>query len=601
MSAKKDISNVPEIEKMRHTASHVLAQAILKLYPDTKLGIGPAIENGFYYDFEFSEPITEEDLPKIEKEMQKIVDANLPLEQVKIKRDAVIERYEGLEQEYKLDLLNDIPDKEVSFYITGQDQFIDMCRGPHIDSTGGIGAFKLLSIAGAYWRGDEKRPMLTRIYGTAFNTKEELDSHLHKLEEAKKRDHRKLGPQLELFMFSDLVGPGLPLLLPKGQIIRAELEDYLIEKKKAYGHQFVWTPHIAKSELYMKSKDWQKYDAMMPPLKIEDSEYTLKPMNCPHHFQIYLSKTRSYRDLPLRLAENATVYRYEKSGEINGLLRVRALTQDDSHWFVAPDQIAAEIETALNLMEEVYNDMGLNDYSAEISIRDPKEPEKYLGDAKIWDQAEAQLEEVIKAKKIKYHVSEGEAAFYGPKIDLKAHDTLGRTWQLMTIQLDFNQPDNFDLTFTDQDGKEKKVAVLHIAILGSIERFLAILIENYGGAFPTWLSPEQVRVLPISDKHFDYANEINQKMVDNGIRSMVDDRSERLQYKIRDAEVNKVPYILVVGDKEAETHTVAVRVRGMNNQGLQKADDFIQYLIDEIMTRGKVAQATEAEVEPAKK
>lgn len=592
--SKEEQDKIPQIEKMRHTASHVLAQAVLKLYPDTKVGIGPAIENGFYYDFQFVKPITEEDLPKIEDEMRKIIKKDLPLIQSFHPREAFIERFQELDQKYKLDLIADIPDKKLSLFTTGNDEFLDLCRGPHIESTGGIGAIKLLSIAGAYWRGDEHNDMLTRIYGTAFNTQEELDTYLEHLEQAKLRDHRKLGPQLELFMFSELVGPGLPLILPKGKIIKDIIEDYVTKKKKQYGHQFVWTPHIAKSDLYVKSKHWQKYDAMMPPLEIEGVQYTMKPMNCPHHFQIYNNKPHSYRDLPLRIAENATVYRYEKSGEINGLLRVRSLTQDDSHWFITKDQIAEEIANSLSLMEEIYNDFGLTDYSAEISIRDPQDPDKYLGDPKVWDKAEKQLEKVAKDKDIEYIVSEGEAAFYGPKIDLKAKDTLGRTWQLMTVQLDFNQPDNFDMVFTNSKGKEEKVVVLHIAILGSFERFLAILIENYGGAFPLWLSPEQVRVVPISaEHHMEYANEVNDKLVALGIRSSIDDRNERLQYRIRDAEINKTPYVLVVGNKEAETGTVAVRSRGKGDQGLFKVEEFIDNIQEEILNKGHVNEYVE--------
>jgi len=586
---KEEIENISELEKMRHTAAHVLAQAVIELYPDTKVGIGPAIENGFYYDFEFSTPITDEDLPKIEKKMKHIIKQNLPLVQSMHSREEMMERFQKEKQEYKIDLIKDIPDAELSKFTTGEDKFIDLCRGPHVASTGKIGSIKLLSIAGAYWRGDEKKKMLTRIYGTAFKTREELDLHLKNLEEAKKRDHRKIGPQLGLFMFSDLVGSGFPMLLPKGKILLDLVEGYSTKKKKEYGHKFVWTPHLAKSDLYKKSKHWQKYDAMMPPFEVDGVEYTLKPMNCPHHFQIYNNEQHSYKDLPLRIAENATVYRFEKSGELNGLLRVRSVTQDDSHWFIRHDQIGQEISTALNLMAEMYEDFGFTDYSAEISVSDPKNPKKYLGDPKAWKEAEKQLEKSAKDKNIKYIISEGEAAFYGPKIDLRARDTIGRTWQLMTIQLDFNQPDNFDMTYIDKKGNKQKVAVLHIAILGSFERFLAILIENYAGAFPLWLSPEQIRVVPISSEHhLEYAQKVNAQLEAAGLRTSVDDRNERLQYRIRDAEVNKIPYVLVVGDKETETETVAVRKRGSGDQGLFKVSEITDLLLEEVDNKGKV-------------
>ncbi|HVX93038.1 MAG TPA: threonine--tRNA ligase [Candidatus Dojkabacteria bacterium] len=579
---KLDFDAVPQVEKMRHTASHVLAQAVLKFYPDTKLGIGPAIDNGFYYDFEFKDPISEEDLEKIEKEMKRIIKADLPMKQEFVSREEAFAYFKEKGQPYKAELLEDIPDEQVSFYVTGDNEFRDMCRGPHVESTGKIGAIKLQSIAGAYWRGDEKKPMLSRIYGLAFETQEELDKHLEMLEEAKKRDHRKLGPQLELFMFSDLVGPALPILLPKGAIIRRELERYIIAKKEHYGHKFVNTPHIGKSDLYIKSKHWQKYDAMMPPLNIDGVEYTLKPMNCPHHFEIYRNSAKSYRDLPLRIAENATVYRYEKSGETNGLLRVRALTQDDSHWFVRYDQIEAEIERALQLMKEIYEDMGLSNYKAEISIRDLENTDKYIGDPKVWENAEKTLEAVATKFGIENKVVEGEAAFYGPKIDLRAVDSLNREWQLMTIQLDFNQPDNFDLVYTDKDGTEKKVAVLHIAILGSIERFLGILIEHYAGAFPLWLSPVQVRILPIAEAHHDYANQLLATMLEDGIRVEVDNRNETLQYRIRESEMDKTPYLLIVGDKEINTQTVSVRARGSKAIGLMQTDEFIRNILKEI-------------------
>jgi threonyl-tRNA synthetase len=587
MPKQKDISNVPQIEKMRHTASHVLAQAVLKYYPDAKLGIGPAIDNGFYYDFEFSEPISEEDLEKIEKEMKSIIERDLPMTQIFLNRKKAKEQIESTGQTYKLELYNDIADKELSFYITGDEEFKDLCRGPHVQSTGQIGAIKLQSVAGAYWKGSEENKMLTRIYGLAFETQEELEQYIHNLEEAKKRDHRKLGPALDIFMFSELVGPGLPMLLPNGHIIRRELERYITDIKESHGFKFVNTPHIGRSDLYIKSKHWQKYDAMMPALKIEDVEYTLKPMNCPHHFEIYNHSKKSYRDLPLRIAENATVYRYEKSGELNGLLRVRALTQDDSHWFVKYDQIEGEIELALTIMKQIYEDMSLTNYKAEISIRDLENKEQYIGEPENWDKAEKTLEEVTQKFGIPYKVSQGEAAFYGPKIDLKAIDSIGREWQLMTVQLDFNQPDNFDMVYTDSDGQEKKVAVLHVAILGSLERFMAILIEHFAGAFPLWLSPTQVVVVPIADRHEEYAQKFVESCKENGIRVILDNRSERLQAKVRDHEIAKHPYVVIIGDKEIETQTVSVRSRSTKEVGLMKSQEFLEKLLREIENKGK--------------
>jgi threonyl-tRNA synthetase len=580
-------NEVEFIEKMRHTSSHVLAQAVLKFYPDTKLGIGPAIDNGFYYDFEFSQPITEEDLPKIEEEMKEIIKRDLPLNQTFKTRKETEEYFAKWGQNYKTELFNEIPDKEMSFFVTGDGEFSDMCRGPHIESTGKIGAIKLVRISGAYWRGDEKNKMLTRIYGYAFETQEELDKFMWQLEEAQKRDHRKLGPKLGIFMFSPLVGPGLPILLPKGTLVRRAIENYLIKIKEDNGHKFVWTPHIARSELYRISKHWQKYDAMMPPIQMEDDEYTLKPMNCPHHFQIYNESPKSYRDLPLRLAENATVYRNEKSGEINGLLRVRALTQDDSHWFVQHDLLEQEIDRAIAMMQEIYEDFGLTDYKAEISIRDLKKKDDYIGDVATWDNAEKILEASTKKRNIPYKVVEGECAFYGPKIDLRAEDSLKRTWQLMTIQLDFNQPINFDMTYTDADGTEKRPAVLHIAILGSIERFLAVIIEHYAGAFPMWLAPVQVTLLPIADRHIEYANTLIEQFKEAGMRVEIDSRSERLNAKIRDAEMQKVPYILIIGDKEAASECVSVRPRGRNDMGMMLVSNFINMAKKEIDSKGR--------------
>jgi threonyl-tRNA synthetase len=588
---------VPMTEKMRHSTSHVLAQAVLKYYPDAKMGIGPAIDNGFYYDFEFSTAITEEDLQKIEDEMKAIIKRDLPFKQIFKTREEAEQIFKDSSQEYKMELFKEIPDKEMSFFVTGDGEFMDMCRGPHVESTGKIGAVKLSKISGAYWRGDEKNKMLTRIYGFAFENQEDLEKHLWQLEEATKRDHKKLGPKLGIFMFSSLVGPGLPLLLPKGAMVKRIIENYIIKVKEDYGHKFVWTPHIARSELYKISKHWAKYDAMMPPIQMEDDEYTLKPMNCPHHFQIYNDTPKSYRDLPLRLAENATVYRYEKSGEINGLFRVRALTQDDSHWFVPNNLLGQEIDKAIEMMVQIYKDFGLTDYKAEISIRDLSKVESYIGDPEVWRQAEKTIEDSVKARGIPYKIVEGEAAFYGPKIDLRAEDSLKRTWQLMTIQLDYNQPINFDMKYVDTDGTEKRPAVLHIAILGSFERFMAILIEHYAGALPTWLAPVQTTLLPIADRHIEYAEKVAQQMKEEGMLVEIDSRSERLNAKIRDAEMQKIPYILIVGDKEMESECVSVRPRGRNDLGMIKVNNFIDMVKKEIETKGEYCVGNEDNLE----
>lgn len=582
------------LQEMRHTAAHALAHAVLNLYgPKVKFGIGPVIDSGFYYDFQFPKPITDADLPKLEKEMRRLIQKNLEMKQESYPIAAAQKMMGAAGQTFKLDLLKDIQKGqrekikgvkagEVTFYRLGD--FLDLCKGGHVRSSGEIPAdgFKLTHLAGAYWKGDEKNPMLTRIYAAAFASKAELENYLKMLEEAKKRDHKILGRELELFTFSPTVGPGLPLLMPKGFTLRKTIEDYLFEIKKQFGLTFVWSPHIARSQLYIQSKHWQKYDAMMPPLELEGEKYTLKPMNCPHHFQIYLAKPRSYRDLPLRLAENATVYRYEKSGVINGLFRVRAITQDDSHWFVPNEQLPEEIDRAIELTKTIYKDFGLKHYEAQISVRDPKNPKQYLGDDAVWNKAEAQLVQSVKEKGIPYVVKEGEAAFYGPKIDFMVKDAIGREWQLTTIQLDFNQPENFDLVYTDKDAKPKRPAILHIAVLGSLERFIGILIEHFAGAFPVWLSPVQVAILPISDEINDYAKAVAIELASAGIRLTIDERSESIGKKIREAELQKTPYMLILGKKEMGEKTVSVRQRGEKDLGPQKLEEFLKLLCKQI-------------------
>lgn len=587
---KKDISEVPELEKMRHTATHVLAQAVLKLYPDTKLGIGPAIENGFYYDFEFSEPISEEDLPAIEAEMKKIIKSDLPLKQEFVEKDGALERFKALEQTYKLDLLEDIEDQELSVYITGNGEFVDLCRGPHVESTKKVGHIKLLSLAGAYWRGDEKRPMLTRIYGTAFPTKDELQAHLANLELAKERDHRKLGRELGLFTFSDTVGKGLPLWTPKGSTIRRELERFIVDLELERGYLHVYTPDIANLKLYEKSGHYPYYkESMYAPIEIDDEKYMLRPMTCPHHFELFLSEPRSYRDLPMRIAELAKLYRYEQSGELSGLMRVRSFCLSDAHIICADDdQAKDEIRNVMQLIEDVAGTFGLKmgeNFWYQLSLGDRNDEKKYYKDDKAWDKAEEILRSVLKERDAVYEEAAGEAAFYGPKIDIQMKNVAGKSDTAFTVQYDFVMPKRFKLNFIDQNNEEKEAVVVHRSGVGAIERIAAFLIEHFGGAFPLWLSPEQVRILPITDKHHGYSMNLNKQLKDMGIRSMVDDRNERLQYKIRDAEVNKVPYTLVVGDKEMDTETIAVRVRGMKDQGLYKKDEFMNMVKAEIEKR----------------
>lgn len=576
------------LNNLRHSCAHLLAKAVKDLWPGTQNAIGPAIENGFYQDFDFGErKISDADLPKIEEKMREILPGWEHFDYNEVSLSQAKKLFQ--DNPYKLELAEEFAKGGKKLLTNNPGKFLDLCKMTHVENPKKeMQHFKLLKIAGAYWRGSEKNKMLTRIYGTCFPTKEELNKYLWQLEEAKKRDHKKLGKELELFIFSNSVGPGLPLFMPKGMIIRKVIEDYLIKLKESYGHHFVWTPHIARSKLYKQSRHWQKYDAMMPPLKLEDDEYTLKPMNCPHHFQIYLATARSYRDLPLRLAENTTVYRYEKSGVINGLFRVRSVTQDDSHWFVPHNLIPSEIDHAIKLTKQIYEDFGLINFHARISVRDKKNPDKYLGEAKVWENAEKELEKAVSTKKIPYLLGEGEAAFYGPKIDFLVEDNLGREWQLTTIQLDFNQPENFDLSYTDEKGDKKRPAVLHIAILGSIERFLAILIEHYGGAFPTWLAPVQLVIVPISERHNEAAQKVAGVLKAHDLRIEVDSVNGTMQSKIRSATLQKVPLLGIIGDKEislsdsSEKLFISIRTREGKNLGQADVNSFIDQIKKEI-------------------
>ncbi|MBI1833450.1 MAG: threonine--tRNA ligase [Candidatus Andersenbacteria bacterium] len=574
-----------ELDHLRHSAAHLLAAAVLELWPDAKPTIGPAIEDGFYYDFEFSSPISEKDFKAIEKKMTQLLADWKEFTHKEVTATEAKSLF--ADNIYKTELVDEIAERgeKITLYTAGT--FTDLCRGGHVaEPRKQLQYFKLLTLAGAYWRGDEKNAMLTRIYGTAFPTKDALKAHLVQLEEAKKRDHRKLGKELDLFAFSPLVGPGLPMFTPRGTVIREELLHFVRRAKEKRGYSFVTIPHIAKTDLYIKSGHLGKYDAMMPIMKDKDgNEFVMKAMNCPHHFELFNSRPHSYRDLPLRFAENTAVYRNEKSGELSGLVRVAALTQDDTHHFVRHDQIQAEIEMILGLMKEAYNVFGFKDYHVQISIRDPKHSEKYFGDDAVWKKAETILVEAVKAWGAPYLVEEGEAAFYGPKIDIMVKDAIGRMWQLTTVQLDFVQAENFQMRYTGQDGQEHAPAVLHVAILGSVERFMGILIEHYAGALPLWLSPVQVAILPISDDQLEYAKGIAATLKEAGIRVETDERSESIGKKIREAQTMKVPVMLIVGKKEVEDETVAVRLRAEGDKGAQKIGDVITTLTEHIRTR----------------
>lgn len=577
-----------KLEKIRHSASHILAQAVLKLYPDAKLGIGPAIDDGFYYDFEFSTPIEEQDLKKIEKEMKKIIKKNLPFQQVLMKRDEAVKYLKAIDQDYKLELLEDIPDEELSFYTTGDNDFIDLCRGPHVEGTKEIGAIKLLKTAGAYWRGDENNKMLTRIYGTAFETKEELKDHLQKLDMAERRNHRVLGKKLKLFALIPEIGQGLPVWLPRGYKMRRILENYMIKLEEEHGYVHILSPHINKDELFKISGHLKFYkDAMYAPIKVEDESYYLKPMNCPAAMMVYKLEPKSYRDLPFKMGELGTVYRYEKSGELQGLQRVRGFTQNDAHIYCTKEQLEDEIIEILDMLDQFYKDVGFDKYKYVLALSDQeKNPEKYAGDPEKWATAEDTLRKVLKDRKVEFEEAPGDAAFYGPKIDVVAVNVFGKEDAVSTVQLDFNLPEKFEIRYIDSNGEEQEPFVIHRALSGSFERFFAFLIEHHGGDFPLWLAPEQVRIVPISENHTEYAQEVYKILKDADIRVEIDNRSKSMQSRIRDGEKMKIPYIVIVGDKEIETETVSVRSRLNKELGLMKNQEFIDYLKEEIRTKG---------------
>ena len=562
----------------RHTSAHIMAQAVKRLFPEVKLAIGPAIENGFYYDFDRETPFTEEELVKIEKEMKKIVKEDLPIERFELPREEAIAFMEEKGEPYKVELIHDLPEGEtISFYRQGE--FVDLCAGPHLLSTKPVKAFKLLSVAGAYWRGDEKRPMLSRIYGTSFAKKSELEAYLHRLEEAKKRDHRKLGKELELFALME-EGPGFPFFLPKGMELRNTLIDYWRGEHKKAGYQEISTPIILNQELWHRSGHWDHYKENMYVTQIDEEDYAVKPMNCPGGMLVYKTKMHSYRDLPVRLGELGLVHRHELSGALHGLMRVRNFTQDDAHIFMLPEQIKDEIKNVIDLIDHFYQVFGFK-YHVELSTR----PEDSMGSDEDWERAINALKEALEEKGYDYIVNEGDGAFYGPKIDFHLEDCLGRTWQCGTIQLDFQMPERFELTYVGQDGEKHRPVMIHRVVFGSIERFIGILIEHFAGAFPTWLAPVQVKVLPISEKFHDYAQQVVDALEKENIKVEADWRGEKIGYKIREARLQRIPYMIIVGQQEQEEGKVSVRSREKGDEGQQKIEDFTARIKEEIYTK----------------
>lgn len=596
------------ISRMRHTTAHVLAQAIRERMPDAQMAIGPVIDNGFFYDFQLPEQLSEDDFPAIEARMRQIVKANLPLVRWSEPRDVALKRCEELSQTFKVRLIDDLPDEaEISFYQQGD--FVDLCKGPHVESTGKIGAFKLMSIAGAYWRGKAENEQLTRVYGVAFETQDELDGYLIKLEEAKRRDHRVIGKHLKLFHIDDAVGQGLVLWTPAGGAIRTELQNFISNELRKQGYDQVFTPHIGRLELYKTSGHFPYYaESQYPPLvqreflaalasdgctcgelsnKLSDGDvegYLLKPMNCPHHIKIFASQRHSYRDLPIRLAEFGTVYRWEQSGELNGMTRVRGFTQDDAHLFCTEEQVPGEIQGCLQLVKTIFGTLGMTDFRVRVGLRDP-DSSKYVGDPANWDKAEAACREAAKTLGVPFSEEPGEAAFYGPKIDFVVQDVIGREWQLGTVQVDYNLPVRFDLTYTGADSMPHRPVMIHRAPFGSMERFVGVLIEHFAGSFPTWLAPEQVRILPIADRHAEWCEDLKTRLVEAGIRATVDSRSEKTGKKVAEGQVARIPYLLVIGDRDIAAGNVSVRHRELGDLGGRSVDQFMDDLLHEVRER----------------
>ncbi|MDT3425066.1 threonyl-tRNA synthetase [Paenibacillus forsythiae] len=575
------------LEVMRHSAAHLMAQAVKRLFgaKEVKLGVGPTIEDGFYYDMDLEHPLNPEDLQKIEKEMERIVSENLPIVRKEVSRKEALEIFGELGDPYKLELIEALPeDSVITLYEQGE--FFDLCRGPHLPSTGKIKVFKLMNVAGAYWRGDSKNKMLQRVYGTAWAKKAQLDEHLRLLEEAKKRDHRKLGKELEIFTFNNLVGQGLPVWLPKGAKLRSILERYIVDLEANLGYQHVYTPVLGNVELYKTSGHWEHYqEDMFPKMTIDTEEFVLRPMNCPHHMMVYKSSMHSYRDLPIRIAELGIMHRYEMSGALTGLHRVRSMTLNDSHIFCRLDQIKSEFTRVLELVKQVYSDFGIDDYRFRLSYRDPADTEKYFQNDQMWETAQRMLREVVEEAGLPFYEAEGEAAFYGPKLDVQIKTALGKEETLSTVQIDFLLPERFELEYVGDDGQKHRPVVLHRGILGTMERFVAFLLENFAGSLPLWLSPQQVKVIPVSSAFDDYASEVIDKLRRRGLRAEADLRNEKLGYKIREAQLEKLPYMFIVGENEKNSGTVSVRRRGEGDIGAKPLDEVIESLASEASTK----------------
>ena len=574
--------------RVRHSAAHVLATAMLDLFPDAQMGIGPPTDDGFYYDFDLPRALTPDDLKALQKLMLKHKKANYPFEYSEHDREAALAYFKETNQPFKVELINDLPDDEtISYYTSGP--FVDLCRGPHVDSTGEIGAFKLLSIAGAYWRGDENRAQLQRVYGTAFETKAELNAHLARLEEAKRRDHRTLARDLDLFSINPAIGAGLVLWHAKGSLVRELLETFWREEHRRRGYDMVYSPHIGRRELWETSGHTQWFsEGLFPEMELEHQTFINKPMNCPFHVKIFDSQTRSYRDLPLRYGELGTVYRFERSGTLHGALRVRGLTQDDAHIFCRRDQFTDEVAGALDLAKFIYETFGFSEYIVELSVRDASGSAKYAGGDDLWELAEEGLVEALERHEMAYTRVEGEAAFYGPKIDIQVADAIGRRWQLTTVQVDFNLPERFDITYEDADGTRQRPVMVHRAIFGAMERFVAVLIEHFAGAFPVWLAPVQVAVIPIADRHVDYCEGVAERLREAGLRVQVDARAERMNRKIRDAQLQKTPYMLVAGDRDIKAGKVSVRLRTEEDLGAMTVDELLEAVRPVVESRAPI-------------
>jgi threonyl-tRNA synthetase len=571
------------LEVLRHSSAHLMAQALKRLYPKVKLGVGPVIEGGFYYDVDVDESITPEDLPRIEKEMSKIINENIEIVRKEVSREEAVDLFTEMDDEYKLELIEAIPEEQ-TVTVYQQAEFIDLCRGVHVPSTGKLKEFKLLSIAGAYWRGNSDNKMLQRIYGTAFFKKEDLTEHLRLLEEAKERDHRKIGKELNLFTNNQLVGQGLPVWLPKGATIRRTIERYIVDKEVRLGYDHVYTPVMGSVDLYKTSGHWAHYqEDMFPVMEMDNEQLVLRPMNCPHHMMVYKNAPHSYRELPIRIAELGTMHRYEMSGALSGLQRVRGMTLNDAHIFVRPDQIKDEFKRVVHLVLDVYKDFNINDYSFRLSYRDPQDTEKYFDDDEMWNKAQSMLKEAMDEIGVDYFEAEGEAAFYGPKLDVQVKTALGKEETLSTVQLDFLLPERFDLSYIGEDGKHHRPVVIHRGVVSTMERFVAYLIEEYKGAFPAWLAPVQVQVIPVSPNvHGDYAGQVKEELQSKGIRVELDSRDEKIGYKIREAQMQKIPYMLVVGDKEVEGKAVNMRKYGEQNSETVQLSAFVDMVVAEV-------------------